>query len=152
MMAVSFGAEYHTIEDPQFRYVMQTIEKSNVRLGVLMQAMSLTFAGLDKFLLADGANAGFRFVKFVGKVLKKRLQQESEVISNDIFSFLLKCKDPKTGDKLSTMEISTETATFIVAGKVSRPVKPPPPPAALLQCLFYLASTHYFSDMTPPAS
>lgn len=132
MMAVSFGAQYHTIEKPQFRYVMNTIEQSNVRLGALMQAMELTFAGVDKILLADGANAGLRFVKFVGKVLKNRLQQDSGVITNDIFSFLLKCKDPNTGDGLSPMEISTETATFIVAGSDTISI-------ALASLVYYLA-------------
>ncbi|CCF37221.1 cytochrome P450 11A1 [Colletotrichum higginsianum] len=34
----------------------------------------------------------------------------------DIFSFLQRCKDPDTAEGLSPMEISTETATFIVAG------------------------------------
>ncbi|GJC94724.1 cytochrome P450 family 11A1 [Colletotrichum higginsianum] len=49
-------------------------------------------------------------------MLQKRLQQELSSDSMDIFSFLQRCKDPDTAEGLSPMEISTETATFIVAG------------------------------------
>jgi hypothetical protein len=36
--------------------------------------------------------------------------------SKDIFSFLQDCKDPETGKDLTIAELSTETATFVVAG------------------------------------
>lgn len=118
MTAVSFGAEYRTMEEPQFRYVVEAIEQSNVRLGVLMQASELTIGGLDRKLFSNAAKAGARFVKFLRKLLQKRLQQQPADPVKDIFSFLQKCKDPDTGEGLSPMEISTETATFIVAGKI----------------------------------
>ncbi|KID82713.1 Cytochrome P450 [Metarhizium guizhouense ARSEF 977] len=114
--SVTFGAEYRTMEEAHFRYVGEAIEESNVRLGVLMQAPELTFAGLDRKLFSGAAKAGARFVKFLRKLLQKRLQQEPADSVKDIFSFLQQCKDAQTGEGLGPMEISTETATFIVAG------------------------------------
>ncbi|EXU95949.1 cytochrome P450 [Metarhizium robertsii] len=116
MTAVTFGAEYRTMEEASFRYVGEAIEQSNVRLGVLMQAPELTLAGLDRKLFSGAAKAGARFVKFLRKLLQKRLQQEPADGIKDIFSFLQQCKDAQTGEGLGAMEISTETATFIVAG------------------------------------
>ncbi|EFY94492.2 Cytochrome P450 CYP5334A1 [Metarhizium robertsii ARSEF 23] len=104
------------MEEASFRYVGEAIEQSNVRLGVLMQAPELTLAGLDRKLFSGAAKAGARFVKFLRKLLQKRLQQEPADGIKDIFSFLQQCKDAQTGEGLGAMEISTETATFIVAG------------------------------------
>ncbi|KAF5856985.1 hypothetical protein ETB97_006441 [Aspergillus alliaceus] len=116
MTAVSFGADYRTMEEPRFRYVVDAIEKSNVRLSVLMQASKLATGGLDRKLFPSAAQAGARFVKFLRQLLKKRFQQAPTESVIDIFSFLQQCKDPDTGEGLSSMQISTETATFIVAG------------------------------------
>ncbi|KAI8944009.1 cytochrome P450 [Xylaria longipes] len=114
MTSVAFNADYRTIEEPKFRYVMEAIATANIRLGVIMQLPELTFGRLDRSLFRESTAAGARFVKFLRILLGKRLERETE--SKDIFSFLQQCKDPDTGKGLSTMELSTETATFIVAG------------------------------------
>lgn len=117
MTAVSFDMDYDTIQEPRFRYVVEAIEKSNVRLGTLIQASELSFHGFDKLLFPESAKAAARFVKFLRRLLHERLQRETSSDGNDIFSFLQRCKDPDTGNGLSTREISSETATFIVAGE-----------------------------------
>lgn len=105
------------MEEPQFRYVVEAIETSNVRLGVLIQASELAFGGLDRKLFPTATKASARFVKFIRKLLQKRLQRELSGGSVDIFSFLQRYKDNNTAEGLNAMEISTETATLIVAGK-----------------------------------
>ena len=116
MTAVSFDSDFNTMGNQDYRYTMQAIEDSNVRLGVLLQAPELTFAKLDRKLFPKALTGSHRFVKFIRMVLSKRLSA-SKTVSRDIFSFLQECKDPHTGKELSTAELSTETATFIVAGK-----------------------------------
>ncbi|RAL01215.1 cytochrome P450 [Aspergillus ibericus CBS 121593] len=54
------------------------------------------------------------FVRFIRGLLGKRLKGAGS--GSDIFSFLQQCKDPDTGEGLTLPELSTETATFIVAG------------------------------------
>ncbi|KUI71279.1 Versicolorin B desaturase [Cytospora mali] len=115
MTAVTFDMDYDTIQEPRFRYVVEAIEASNIRLGVLIQASGLSFRGLDKLLFPDSAKAAARFVKFLRRLLHERLQRE-KTDGRDIFSFLQRCKDPDTGNGLSPRDISSETATFIVAG------------------------------------
>jgi cytochrome P450 len=116
LTAVAFGADYNTMEQPRFRYVLDAISETNIRLGVVMQASKLTFWHLDRKLFAQSARAGHEFVKFLRRLLKDRLPNGTS--PDDIFSFLQQCKDPETGKGLSAVELSTETATLLVAGQL----------------------------------
>lgn len=116
MTAVTFNTDFDTMSHPKYRYAMQAIEDSNVRLGVLLQVPELSVFNLDKKLFPNAIKGRHAFVKFIRMVLGKRLGAP-KTDSRDIFSFLQDCKDPDTGRGLSTAELSTETATFIVAGK-----------------------------------
>ncbi|ORY69073.1 putative cytochrome P450 [Pseudomassariella vexata] len=115
MTALSFDADYRTMEEPQFRYVVPAIEESNIRLSVLWQASELTFGHLDRKLLPRSARAARTFVKFLRMLLTSRLEQD-KTGNRDIFSFLQQCKDPDTNKGLSLKELGTEIATFVVAG------------------------------------
>ncbi|KAL6365600.1 hypothetical protein LRP88_01600 [Fusarium phalaenopsidis] len=115
MTALTFDIDYRTIEDGEYRFVMDTIEKSNVRLAALWQMPNLTFGGLDRKLLPESDKAAKRFVLFLRSLMKIRLG-EDKADNNDIFSFLQQCKDSDTGQHLTLKELSTETATFVVAG------------------------------------
>lgn len=115
MTSVCFGAGFNTMRDPKYRYVMDAIEESNIRLGVLLQAQQLTRMHLDNRLFPSSVTARSQFARFIRSVLRDRLQAS---ISGDIFSFLQQCKDPATGEALTMPELSTETATFIVAGQL----------------------------------
>ncbi|KAF2158801.1 hypothetical protein M409DRAFT_71434 [Zasmidium cellare ATCC 36951] len=119
MTDIIFSADYNTMCDANFRYAMSAVEESNIRLGVLLQSESLATGGIDRRLFPTSVAAGRRFVKFLRILLKHRLQADKSTVephSPDFFSFLEKCRDPNTGKGLSTAEVSTETATFVVAG------------------------------------
>lgn len=116
MTAVLFDMDFDTLGHAEYRYAMQAIEDSNVRLGVLLQAPELTIGSLDNKMFPKALLGRYKFVKFIRMVLAKRLGSP-KTHSKDIFSFLQDCTDPETGKGLSIAELSTETATFIVAGK-----------------------------------
>lgn len=116
MTDVLFSAQYNTIGSEKFRYAIRAIEKSNVRLGVLVQAPELSIRAIQKALFPDAITARNRFVKFIRKLLGIRLMA-SEVEKKDVFSYIEKAKDPDTGKGLDQLELSAETATMIVAGK-----------------------------------
>jgi cytochrome P450 len=118
MTALAFDCDLRTMEDPEYRYVIEAIEEANIRLGVISQAMELTFHHLDRRIFLKSAISGYKFVKFLRRLLRQRLEREN-IGSKDIFSFLQQCKDPETGEGLTHTELSTETATFVVAGKFS---------------------------------
>ena len=117
MTVLTFDIDYHTMEQPQFRYVVPTIEESNIRLSVLWQMPELTFGHIDRKLLPQSAKAARKFAEFLRKLLKSRLEKD-KIGRSDIFSFLQRCKDPDTDKGLSHKELSTETATFVVAGNI----------------------------------
>ncbi|KAF5011792.1 hypothetical protein F66182_15318, partial [Fusarium sp. NRRL 66182] len=117
MTAVSFDTDYDTINNPQYRYALAALEDSNVRLSVLLQEPKFVMFNLDRWLFPSSIVGRDRFVKFIRMLLKQRLHAKARVstIGADIFSFLEKCKDPDTGKELTAMELSTETALFVVA-------------------------------------
>lgn len=116
MTAVSFDTDFDTINNPEHRYAMSALEESNVRLGVLLQDPRFTFWNIDKWLFPKSIAARDQFVRFIRRLLKQRLRVTGVTPGADVFSFLQKCKDPETGNELSPMELSTETALLVVAG------------------------------------
>ncbi|KAL7896740.1 cytochrome P450 [Trichoderma sp. SZMC 28014] len=116
MTMVSFNSDFDTIRNTENRYPIGALEESNVRLGVLLQESKLTSFNLDKYLFPASIVGRDKFVGFLRKLLKKRLQAVGLSDGKDIFSFLKDCKDPDTGAELSPVELSTETALFVVAG------------------------------------
>jgi len=116
MTAVSFESDYHLTDEPKYRFIISAVEAANLRLGVISQALELTTFNLDRTIFLQSAKAAWTCGKFIHKLLRQRLERDSSD-SKDIFAFLQKCRDPDTGKGLSEIELSTETATFVVAGK-----------------------------------
>ncbi|KAL4751046.1 hypothetical protein BDW72DRAFT_193314 [Aspergillus terricola var. indicus] len=119
MTDIIFNLDFNTMSDEQYRYAMKAVEESNIRLGVLLQSENLSTASIDRKLFPRSVAASRQFVRFLRILLKQRLQATKSTASSsspDIFSFLERCRDPNTGKGLSVTEVSTETATFVVAG------------------------------------
>jgi hypothetical protein len=119
MADVVFGATYNLVGDPRFRYVCEAIDESNVRVSTLIQAPSLAGWKLDKYVFPRAIKARNRFVKFVSRVVKERMEkmEKSDAGSGDLFSNLITAKDPETGLGFSHQEIGAESTTLIVAGR-----------------------------------
>lgn len=118
MTAVSFDTDFDTINNPHYRYATSALEESNVRLSVLLQEPKFLILNLDRWLFPASIAGRDLFVRFIRKLLKQRIQARGTTAGGDIFSFLEQCKDPDTGKELSPMELSTETALFVVAGEL----------------------------------
>lgn len=123
MADVLFSAQYNTVENEKFRYVTGAIADHNVRLGVIAQAPLLSFRVLQRPMFLQAIRARDRFVKFIRILLGIRLKNKSG--QRDIFSYIQDAKDPDTGKGLNTTELSTETATMIVAGTKLSLYSPP---------------------------
>lgn len=120
MTNVIFSAEYDTLQKEDFRYVMSSIEESNVRMSVLLQEAKLYWSRLDKRLFPRSIQARNKFVKFVRGVLSERIKN-GDIANGDIFSFFQHAKDPMTGRGFGMNELTAETATLIVAGELLPP-------------------------------
>ncbi|MCJ1325980.1 hypothetical protein MMC10_002643 [Thelotrema lepadinum] len=131
MSAVVFGEAFHLLTTPDNRFVPEAIEASNVRTSVLVQAQKLTFRRLDRKLFRHAIAGRNRFIGFINTLLKSRLAAKP-LTRNDAFSFLLKARDPETGEKLSPAELGAEATTLVVAGSDTTST-------ALAALFFYLA-------------
>lgn len=154
MADVVFGASYNLLQVARFRYVTEAIDASNRRMSALIQAPRLAALKLDKYVFRAAITARNRFVKFVSRVVKERLDKEDAVANSaaaadaadndaakkptgaaptdDVFANLARARDPETGSGFSRDEIAAESATLIVAGSDTSST-------AIAAALFYLA-------------
>lgn len=126
MADVIFGARYDLLSNPRFRYVIDCIEASNVRMAALIQAPWYAALKLDKYLFPGAIKGRNRFIKFVSRVVKERIDKSNDVDSkmekeadgeeHDVFDNLTAAKDPETGSGFKLQEIAAESTTLIVAG------------------------------------
>lgn len=115
MASLIFGLNYHTLSDESCRHVIKDIHESNVRVSVLMQALELRFARLDRILFPRSIEARNSFLQFVRTLLRDKKAVTGK--TNDVFSLLSSAVDPETGSKLSADQLAAESVTLIVAGK-----------------------------------
>jgi cytochrome P450 len=145
MSDVVFGAQYNLLGNERFRYVTECIDKSNVRMSALIQAPWYATLKLDKYLFRDAIKARNRFIKFVVRVIKDRMdktaaadkatpsKREADAEGLDIFGVLAAARDPETGTAFNSNEIAAESTTLIVAGSDTSST-------AMAGILFYLAN------------
>ncbi len=112
MSSVIFSGRYDALGKDDFRWVLKSIESSNIRVSVLAQAPEFKFWRLDKKLFPQSIQSRNKFVKFVTKMLQDRLALSSRENPKDIFSFLANAKDPDSGDAFSSTELGAESATL----------------------------------------
>ncbi|TPX07299.1 uncharacterized protein E0L32_010796 [Thyridium curvatum] len=119
MSDIVFDAKYNLLGAERFRYVVDCIDRSNLRMGVLIYLPELTMLRLDRYIFRDSIKARNRFVKFVTRVVAERLQKTSSADSlgnSDLFAHLADAKDPETRESFTTNELAAESTTLIVAG------------------------------------
>jgi cytochrome P450 len=116
MSDIIFGESFDLVGSPSNREIVQCIEDSNVRTGVLAQAAELSTRRLDRWLFPQAIIGRNAFIRFVNKLLKKRMSAKP-LKRHDVFSFLLDAIDPETQQGFTPAEIGAESTTMIVAGK-----------------------------------
>lgn len=141
MADVVFGAKYDLLSNERFRYVVESIDKSNVRMSALIQFPKFAALKIDKYIFRDAIAARNRFIKFVLRVVKDRLEKGKNMSIDihsptsgdaDVFANLAAAKDPETGEGFQVNEIAAESSTLIVAGSDTSST-------AFSSVLFYLA-------------
>ncbi|EPS26280.1 hypothetical protein PDE_01216 [Penicillium oxalicum 114-2] len=115
MSKLVFGESFNLIGSPENRDIVQCIEDSNVRTGVLLQASELSTRRLDRKLFPHAIKGRNKFIRFVTDLLKQRMAAKP-LKRKDVFSFLLDAKDAETNQGFTPAEIGAESTTLIVAG------------------------------------
>jgi cytochrome P450 len=90
----------------------------------LIQAPNLAGWKLDKYFFPSAIKARNRFVKFVSRVVKEKMEKMDNPSTDcaDLFSNLITAKDPETGLGFKPQEIGAESTTLIVAGMLYLPL------------------------------
>ena len=146
MTDVIFGAHYDLLGNERFRYVPEMVEMSNVRISAVVQFPGLAWLRLDRYLFKEAIFARNRFLKFVMRLVKDRMELSrgnmcgiygkpspiSPTRLSDVYSKLEETKDPQTGASLRGNEIASESITLIVAGSDTSA-------CTIASVLFYLA-------------
>ncbi|KAH8693928.1 cytochrome P450 [Talaromyces proteolyticus] len=134
MTSVIFGVEWSALREEKYRYVPDSIEQSNVRIGTLLEAPGMKgWKILDKYLFGAAIIARNQFIKFINEILREAMRVTGKT-KKGAFALLISAKDPETGEPLNIKELGGETATLVVAGTDTTST-------ALAAALFYLA--HY---------
>ncbi|KAJ6023759.1 Cytochrome P450 E-class group I [Penicillium herquei] len=115
MSSIIFGESFDLLTNPKNRGIVQAIEDSNVRTGVLLQAPELSTRRLDRKLFPQAIVGRNMLIRFVNQLLQKRMSAKP-LKRNDVFSFLLDAVDPETKQGFTPAEIGAESTTMIVAG------------------------------------
>lgn len=118
MSDLIFGKIYDLLGKPTYRYVVQAIEESNVRVSVLLQSPWIKIGRLDKYMFPKAILGRNLFIRFVGKLLRDTMKLDKST-RKDFFARLSTAKDPETGEGLRKEEIIAESTTLVVAGKSS---------------------------------
>lgn len=115
MADMIFGGKYNLLERTTYRYVVDAIGTSNVRVSTILQAPILRFCRIDKLLFPRSIQARNLFIRFVGKLLRDSTKVDHSV-KKDLFGLLSTVKDPQTGSGFGREEIIAESTTLVVAG------------------------------------
>lgn len=115
MATFIFSGKYNMLEREQYRYVVQCIEASNIRVSSLLQAPILKSFRMDKLLFPRAIASRNMFLGFVGKLLRDTKKNDRSQ-RKDLFEMLSHAKDPETGKGFSPEEIIAESVTLVVAG------------------------------------
>ncbi len=139
MADVVFGAHYNLLQNDRFRYVVESIDKSNIRMSFLIQFPQFAKLRIDKYIFREAIGARNRFIKFVTRLVGERLGKVTTTSPEkvnpedaDVFANLAAAKDPETGGGFTLNEIAAESTTLVVAGADTSSV-------AFGAILFYLA-------------
>lgn len=115
MTTVIFGKDFNLVGNDKYRYVPNAIEKSNLRMSVLLSDKKWKTGGIDKWIFPESIRGREMFLKFVGQLIRRRTQEGSDT-NKDVFSIVCGAVDPETGERLSPKQIAAESVTLIVAG------------------------------------
>ncbi|KAK2608925.1 hypothetical protein QQS21_002501 [Conoideocrella luteorostrata] len=147
MSDLVFSASYNLLGNEKFRYMPHVIDKSNVRMSVLVYLPFISwFRFIDGYFFREALIARNRFLRFVVRAVRERADRALGKWSpqaldpcpprNDIYSALAVAKDPDSGRGFNSMEMVSESTTLVVAGSDTTST-------AISSVLFYLADNKY---------
>lgn len=127
-----FGKAFHMLEKPDNRYALELVSLATTR-HLLCGTMPLVGKiGLDKVLFRRIAAGRAKYMAYSKAQLTERTKLGDETDRRDFFYYLLKARDPETGQGFTTPELWGESNLLIIAGSDTTST-------AMAATFFYLA-------------
>ena len=111
-----YGTSFHTLSSPQNRFAIDLVGLSSKFHYLNAQIPSLKQLGLDRILFRDLRAKRQRFMAYSREQLTKRMEVGTDTDRRDFFYWLLKARDPETGEGFGKMELWGESNVLLIAG------------------------------------
>jgi cytochrome P450 len=117
MGALVFSKSYGMLESPKLRWIQNSIQDSTKLKYVLSHFQILLHTGLDRFFFPSLSVMRAMYKKFAIGQLKERMEAGKSGAKQDLIGFMMRAKDPETGEGFSIQELGSEASLLITAGK-----------------------------------
>ena len=112
---ICYGESFDTLEKPDNRFAINLVARSSQFHYLNAQMPGLKKLGLDRIFFRDLRANRLRFMGYSRARLQKRMQLGTDTDRRDFFFYLLKAKDPETGQGFSTQELWGESNVLLIA-------------------------------------
>lgn len=113
---LSFGKSFQMLERPENRFALELVELATTRHLICGTMPIVDKLKIDKFLFPKLAAGRARYMTYSKKQLSERTKLGEETDRRDFFYYLLKARDPETGQGFSVPELWGESNLLIIAG------------------------------------
>jgi cytochrome P450 len=131
MGELCFGKAFHMLEDEANRFATKLVATASKRHYICGSYLPIHEYSLDKLLFRNIAEGRAKFMSYVRNQMKDRSEKGLEVEKKDFFYYLLKARDPETGEGFSPTELWGEAHLLMIAGSDTTST-------AISSTLFYL--------------
>ena len=116
---ICYGQSFHTLETEENRFAVELVGMSSQYHYLNAQMPVLKKLGLDRLLFPTLRVDRQRFMAYSKSKLTQRMKLGTNTDRRDFFYFLLKAKDPETGEGFATQELWGESNVLLIAGEQS---------------------------------
>jgi cytochrome P450 len=114
---ICYGKSFDTLQSEGNRFAVKLVGMSSQFHYLNAQMPRLKKLGLDRFLFQTLRAERQRFMAYSRDRLAERRKIGTDTDRRDFFYYLLKAKDPETGEGFATQELWGESNVLLIAGK-----------------------------------
>ena len=113
---ICYGASFDTLTREDNRFAIKLVQTSSRFHYLTAQMPVLKKLGLDRLLFGDMRKQRQRFMAYSRARLTERMKLGVDNDRRDFFYYLLKARDPETGQGFGTQELWGESNVLLIAG------------------------------------
>lgn len=118
---ICYGKSFETLERAENRFAVELVGTSSKFHYLNAQMPALKKLGLDRLLFPKIRADRERFMAYSKSRLAERMKLGTDTDRRDFFYYLLKAKDPETGQGFAMQELWGESNVLLIAGKPLHP-------------------------------